>query len=417
MAFDGEGHGRRGGVTAMKETKDSTAKVVPMTAGQGELLPLRGPAQLNLFTKEPTPIPLLVDTKVEDELRISDEVVLARTGDASQLVLSGFGLFVSKKAERLLVRKGKDLLYEFPFYRLSEVTLASRGITISSDLIMELCERGIQINFLHGSGRPYAKITAPTLSATIQARREQFRALEDQRGIEFSKAVIGGKINNQRNLLLYFAKYMKQSAPDRYDSVTKVAATLKTLRQEILKVKGEEINQVRNALMGIEGTASRLYWEGVQQIIAERASFMGRVRRGATDEVNSMLNYGYGILYSQVWGAVVAAGLEPFAGFLHVDRPGKPSLVLDLVEEFRQPIVDRTVIAHVNRGESIRMENGLLSPDTRKALSEKILERPESRERYQGKSYQLRSIIQIQARNFAAFLRGEKTYRPFSFKW
>lgn len=174
---------------------------------------------------------------------------------------------------------------------------------------------------------------------------------------------------------------------------------------------------MRNALMGIEGTASRIYWEAVQNIIAERASFMGRVRRGATDEVNSMLNYGYGILYSQVWGAVVTAGLEPFAGFLHVDRPGKPSLVLDLVEEFRQPVVDRTVIAHVNRGEPMRMEGGLLSAETRKALSEKILARLESRERYQGKSYQLRSIIQIQAPNVAAFLKGERAYRPFTFKW
>jgi CRISPR-associated protein Cas1 len=401
----------------MEREEDSTAKVISIFPGHDEPLRFRNPAQLNLFTKEPTPIPVLIDRDVEDELRITEEVTLVRTGDASQLVLSGFGVFVSKQGERLLVRKGKNLLYEFPFYRLSEVTLASRGITISSDLIMELCDRGIQINFLHGSGRPYAKITAPTLSATIQARREQFRALDDQRGIEFSKAIIGGKLNNQRSLLLYFAKYMKQNAPDRYRAVTKIAAALKSLRQEALKVKGSDMGQVRNALMGVEGTASRLYWEGVQEIIAERASFMGRIRRGATDEVNSMLNYGYGILYCQVWGAVVAAGLEPFAGFLHVDRPGKPSLVLDLVEEFRQPIVDRTVIAHINRGEAIRMEGGLLSPETRKTLSEKILERLESKERYQGKTYQLRSIIQIQARNCAAFLRGERPYRPFSFKW
>jgi len=401
----------------MTTQENSTAKVISISDGFNEMFPFRNPAQLNLFTKEPTPIPVLVDREVDDELKITEEVSLVRTGDASQLVLSGFGLFISKQGERLLVRKGKELLYEFPFYRLSEVTLASRGITISTDLIMELSERGIQINFLHGSGRPYAKITAPTLSATIQARREQFRALDDQRGIEFSKAIIGGKLNNQRNLLLYFAKYMKQTVPDRYNSVIKIAATLKGLRQEAFKVKGTEIGQVRNALMGIEGTASRLYWEGVQEIIAERASFMGRIRRGATDEVNSMLNYGYGILYCQVWGAVVAAGLEPFAGFLHVDRPGKPSLVLDLVEEFRQPVVDRTVIAHINRGESIRMEGGLLSPETRRILSEKILERLESKERYQGKTYQLRSIIQIQARNCAAFLRGERPYRPFSFKW
>ncbi len=402
----------------MQPGEPSVLKSVPIgSTVVGEFPLLRRPSQLNLFSKEPTIIPLVIDRQVDEELKISDEVILARTGDASQLILSGFGLFVSKKAERLLVRKGKDLLYEFPFYRLSEVTLASRGISISTDLIMELCERGIQINFLHGTGRPYAKITAPSLSATIQARREQFRALEDRRGIEFSRAILAGKLNNQRNLLLYFSKYLKQSGNDRYESVVRSAEMLRALRQQVLNVKGDDIGQVRTVIMGIEGTGSRVYWEGVQKIIEERTNFMGRVRRGATDEVNSMLNYGYGILYTQVWGAVVTAGLEPFAGFLHVDRPGKPSLVLDLVEEFRQPVVDRTVIAHVNRGEAIRMEGGLLSAETRKVLSQKILERLESKERYQGKAYQLRSIIQIQARNFASFLRGERNYRPFMFKW
>lgn len=84
-------------------------------------------------------------------------------------------------------------------------------------------------------------------------------------------------------------------------------------------------------------------------LLADHVSFEGREHRGATDQVNAALNYGYGILYAQVWGAIMNAGLEPFAGFLHVDRPGKPSLVLDLIEEFRQPLVDRPVIAAFNK--------------------------------------------------------------------
>jgi CRISPR-associated protein Cas1 len=375
------------------------------------------PVQYNLFSKEPDILPQLIDRDVEEELRISDEIVLARTGDASQLILSGFGLFLSKKEERLLVRKGKELIYEFPFFRISELTIASRGITLSSDLIMELCERGIQINFLSGTGRPYAKITAPSLSATIQARREQMKALDDERGITFSKCIVAGKLNNQRKLLLYFGKYLKSISPERFQFIKKSADSLKDLEKQAKEVKGRTIVEVREILMGIEGSSSKIYWEGVQQIIEDKMTFFGRVHRGATDAINAMLNYGYGILYSYVWGAVISAGLEPFAGFLHVDRPGKPSLVLDLVEEFRQPVVDRTVIAHINRGEPIKMEGGLLSPETRKNLSQKILERLETKENYQGKKYQIRSIVQIQARNLAAFLRGEREYRPFSFKW
>src|SRR5207248_8007396 len=141
--------------------------------------------------------------------------------------------------------------------------------------------------------------------------------------------------------------------------------------------------------------------------VQDRAEFLGRASRGAQDEVNSLLNYGYGILYAQVWGAVLNAGLEPFAGFLHVDRPGKPSLVLDLVEEFRQPIVDRVVIAHVNLGEGIKMQDGLLDVETRSAIAEKVLSRLDAREPFEGKSYQARSIVQMQARRVASFVRRD----------
>ncbi len=397
------------------QTADGRArKVVPIREDVALPLP---PAQYDLFTGEPKILPIVVDRDFDDEYRVSDEIVLARSGDAAQLILSGFGLFMSKKSDRLIVKKGKDLLYEFPFFRLSEVTIASRGITLSSDLILELCQRGIQINFLQGTGRPYAKLVSPMLTATIHARREQIRALEDERGMHFSRLVVTGKLKNQRKLLLYFGKYLKKARPDSHTTLEEKAQLLQDHAKKAAAVEGASISEVRNELLGIEGVSGRIYWEGVQEIVKGKVEFFGRVHRGATDRVNSMLNYGYGILYSQVWGAVISAGLEPFAGFLHVDRPGKPSLVLDLVEEFRQPVVDRTVISHINLGETIGMEGGLLDATTRKDISQKILERMESRETYRKKRYQIRSIIQIQARALASFLRGEGSYHPFSFKW
>ena len=97
----------------------------------------------------------------------------------------------------------------------------------------------------------------------------------------------------------------------------------------------------RPALLNREGRAGAQYWAGVAALLDGKAAFAGREHRGTEDPVNAALNYGYGILQSQVWSAITLAGLEPFAGFIHVDRPGKPSLVLDLMEEFRQPVVDR----------------------------------------------------------------------------
>ena len=377
------------------------------------------PAQFNLFTGAAELIPIEIAEPAEEdrEIRVDEGISLVRTEDGSQLILSGFGLFLSKKSERLLVRKGKQVIYQFPFFRLTEVVVGSKGITISSDLLEEMCLRGIRLSFLDRSGKPYAMVTSPMLTATVQARREQILAFTDKRGLEFCKAVVLGKIKNQERLLRYFGKYIKKEAEDRFVRIEETASQLRALWKKVPAIDADCVNEARGTLMGTEGTAGRIYWEAVQEIIGHRVEFFGREHRGATDGVNSLLNYGYGILYSQIWGAVLNAGLEPFAGFLHVDRPGKPSLVLDMVEEFRQPVVDRTVIAYVNLGTSIGMRDGLLDADTRKNIGDKIVERLVATETYNGKQYQIRSIIQMQARRLAGFLRGDGAYKAFSFKW
>jgi CRISPR-associated protein Cas1 len=255
------------------------------------------------------------------------------------------------------------------------------------------------------------------LTATVQARREQIQALNDERSFIICRTVVEAKIHNQASLLQYFAKYLRNVNPLLFQEIVQIARELKSIRTKVRSLMSAKIQETRPVLMGFEGTAGRLYWEGVKKIVAEKTTFMGRAHRGATDVMNALLNYGYGILYTQVWSAVVLAGLEPFVGFLHVDRPGKPSLVLDLVEEFRQPVVDRAVIATINLGQSFEMEGGLLDAESRKNIAAKILDRLETKAALNGKTYQIRSIIQIQARNLAGFLRGEREYKPFRFKW
>ncbi|MEX0806088.1 MAG: CRISPR-associated endonuclease Cas1 [Candidatus Binatia bacterium] len=376
-------------------------------------------AQFNLFTGAAELIPVDVAEPAEEDrqMRIDEGISLVKSEDGSQLILSGYGLFLSKKSERLLVRKGKDVIYQFPFFRIKEVVVGSKGISLSTDFLEEVCLRGIRLSFLDFSGKPYAMLTSPMLTATVQARREQILAFTDKRGVEFSKAVVLGKIKNQERLLRYFGKYIKQQSEDRFSRIDAMAGQLRLLWKKVPVIDGSSVNETRGTLMGTEGTAGRIYWEAVKEIIGHRVEFFGREHRGATDGVNSLLNYGYGILYSQIWGAVLNAGLEPFAGFLHVDRPGKPSLVLDMVEEFRQSVVDRTVIAHINVGTNIGMKDGLLDADTRKNIGDKIVERLFATETYHGKQYQIRSIIQMQARKLSGFLRGEGAYKAFSFKW
>jgi CRISPR-associated protein Cas1 len=377
------------------------------------------PAQFNLFTGEAEPVPIEIDPLTEEgrERVLGEGVSMVQTPDGSQVILSGFGIFLSKKSERLIVKSGKKAIYEFPLFRMSEVVVASRGISLSSDLIEELCRRGIRMSFLSGGGKPYAMVTSPMLTATVITRREQILAFTDTRGLAFSKKVVEGKIKNQEKLLRYFGKYIKEADPDRFERIEQTTVRLREIRKKVDPLHGNCIEEARETLLGLEGNAGRLYWDGVKEIISQKVEFFGRERRGATDAVNSLLNYGYGILYSQVWGAVLNAGLEPFAGFLHVDRPGKPSLVLDLVEEFRQPVVDRVVISHVNLGQEVGMKEGLLDEETRKTFGARVLERLESVEAVSGKKYQIKSIIQMQARRLCTYLRGGAEYKPFTFKW
>jgi CRISPR-associated protein Cas1 len=113
------------------------------------------------------------------------------------------------------------------------------------------------------------------------------------------------------------------------------------------------------------------------------------------------------------------AGLDPYAGFLHVDRPGKPSLTLDFIEEFRQPVVDRTVIAMANKGMVFEQdEKKLLTKETRRCLAEKIFEHLDASALYEGKRQPLKTIMQIQARHLATFLRNERpVYEGFTMSW
>lgn len=332
------------------------------------------------------------------------------------LLLSDFGTFCGKRSERIVVRKSDDTEEEFPLFRVQEIIIAKQGVSISSDVIDEAVQRGIKLTFIDGTGRPYAMLTSPYLSAPAVTRRAQIAAFHNQLGVRLARTVVAGKLANQANLLKYFAKSMPDAESENRNQITSRAETIHSVRHKARLVEAEKIDDCRDTLMGLEGTAGREYWAAVELMLGSEI-FKGREHRGATDAVNAVLNYGYGILYAKVWAALLSAGLEPFAGFLHVDRPGKPSLVLDFVEEFRQPIVDRTVFVLLNRGAKIEMENNLLSADARRLVARRILERLQTEAEYAGQKLQLNSIIQAQARRLALFFRGEKAYRCFRFKW
>src|SRR5580658_1929235 len=388
------------------------------------------PARLHSLRKPPTPAQYnfisgsldVTPEQLDLGLPELDDVILPHDGtvtllateNGAQLLVAGFGLYLGKKSERLVVKQGKAVCAQVPFMRLQEVIVASRGVSFSSDLIEELCERGIRLACITSSGKPVALITSPMLTATVETRRAQLAAYESERGAALCRWIVAGKLHNQEKLLRYFAK-SREGEPRA--ELERTAKTLRRLRRSALGVDGGSPGEVRGELMGLEGTGGRMYWKQIVNVLPEGLGFSGRTHQGAADTVNAALNYGYGILTSHVWGAVMNAGLEPFAGFLHVERSGKPSLVLDLMEEFRQPVVDRPILSWLNKGGQLVLQKGMLDAASKESVASRVLLRLVAAEQHRGKQHQVRSIIQMQARLAASAVRGLRPYRSYSFKW
>jgi CRISPR-associated protein Cas1 len=350
------------------------------------------------------------------------------------LVVDEFGVHVGRHSERLQVMRigegtpSERMVQQAPLLHLETVVVAGRGISLSADAVQACTDRGIPIFFLDGLGRPYAALYSAGLTATVLTRRAQLAAIASgldraacaRRGVAVALAFAEGKMRNQANLLRYMGKYRKEADPDLFRELARCAQAVLAHLDGLKELAGAAgVDEIRFELLGIEGRAAQWYWKAIGQVLPEECGWPGRKGRGARDAINSALNYGYGILYSQVERALVLAGLDPYGGFVHVDRPGKPSLVLDLIEEFRQAVVDRTVFGLVNKRVRLEQdERGLLAKPTRRTLADKVLARLEGPARYERRRLPLRGIIQSQARHLATFLRGERErYDPFVAGW
>lgn len=173
----------------------------------------------------------------------------------------------------------------------------------------------------------------------------------------------------------------------------------------------------------MEGKSSIEYWTAISSVIDPELDFQSRSGRGAPDGVNAMLNYGYAILRGEIWRAVHLSALDPYAGFLHADRWGRPSLVFDLIEEFRQQIVDKTVFTIINRKEVTKKdftqdnEQCHIEDKARKKLISSILRKLDKEIMIKGEKTRWSSIIIQQAQLLAKYLAGKAEYKGFYLRW
>lgn len=327
------------------------------------------------------------------------------------LIVSERGAFVGLHGGRLRVSVKDEQLMDAPLLHLRSVQIVTRSASISAAALSACCENGIPVHFVDSFDGNYATVLSSRLTTVVETRRKQISAIDTTNGVEIARQIAIGKLRSQANNLRYLSRRLDDDLQQEFKLT---ALEVLDYTRPLEALESPSIDDIRAELMGIEGQCARRYWQALARLIPDEYEWPGRTGRHATDPVNSLLNYGYGILYGEVQNALMIAGLEPYVGLIHTDRPGKPSLTLDLIEEFRAPIVDRTVIGLVNRHYEVRYdENGRLERDFRKNYAEHILSRLNAQGAYQGKRYQLRSIIQLQARVLAAAMRGETSYESY----
>lgn len=338
------------------------------------------------------------------------------------LVIDSPGFSLGKKSVRIVVRYRDGSKQEVPIVDLDLVVVSARG-SISTDAIRLLSLNNIPVIFA-GRFSPYATTHPFFMHATVITRREQMRALYDERGAYLARMFCYATTMNKVRVLQYFAK--SRSYDSDLVGVLREHADRIRAYAEMIKNTSGSLDSIRMRIMGYEGEAASIYFDALRLLVPEDLGFGGRDKRPPRDPVNSVLSYGYTILNSICTLAISKCGLEPFAGFLHADRSGKHSLVLDLSEEFRQPFIDIMVVGLFSK-KSLDFEHFDYRDDGTVYLNDRgkpiFFDAFNNRLKMRvktpyGKQTTFRGAIMRQARNIVRFLLGIRNeYRPFIWRW
>jgi CRISP-associated protein Cas1 len=192
---------------------------------------------------------------------------------------------------------------------------------------------------------PLARLSAPVHALGTTGLRP-LQAVHDGSGLQLARTFVYGKLKNQRNLVKYYHKYRKRVDADFTQACADVERKFEALITEVRRfVPSGDYENGRHQLFAYEGQGGNLYWQMIRLLLDDDVEFVGRERQDATDLVNSLLNYGYGMLYPRMHEALLLAGLHPGIRLLHSFQDGKPTLTFDLIEEFCPQAVGRVVLA------------------------------------------------------------------------
>jgi len=331
------------------------------------------------------------------------------------------GAGLRKDGENVVAEIEGEERARVPFHMLASIVLFG-PIFISPSLIGACAAGGISVVILDRAGRFQARVEGP-VSGNVLLRRAQYRASETPEPVV--RSIILGKVANQRSVLMralrdHGANYAGDVRARIETSTDRMAHILR-----FVELSDASLERLR----GAEGEAANLYFQVFGHLIrvdAPRMQWHGRSRRPPLDPVNALLSFLYSLLAHDCRSAAEAVGLDPAVGFLHRDRPGRPSLALDLMEEFRPALADRLALSLINRRQLQntdfdQRDSGavLLSEAGRKTVLTAWQERKreERLHDFLGEKAPLGLVPFLQAQMLARHLRGDlDIYPPWFWK-
>ncbi|MGQ9518111.1 MAG: CRISPR-associated endonuclease Cas1 [Anaerolineae bacterium] len=246
------------------------------------------------------------------------------------------GAHIHKESRRLCVRKEGVLLQEIPMFKVDQVVLMG-NVGLTTPALKALLANNIDVVFLNQDGRYRGRLIGETPPHVALRMAQYQRAADARNTLSLARCIVRGKIENMYHSLQRW---------HRYHPTADIAQALARLQAGLLRVD-QTVDMP--ALLGIEGSTSGQYMHALGLLLTNpEMVFSRRVRRPPTDPVNAMLSFGYVILTRRMESTVQSVGLDPFLGFLHGVAYNRPSLALDLIEEFRPVIVDSVVLRCVN---------------------------------------------------------------------
>lgn len=329
------------------------------------------------------------------------------------------GAYLARDGQAVTVRVDGDVRLRVPLHNLGGIVCFGR-VSCSPWLMGACAEAGVAISFLSENGRFLASVQGFT-SGNVLLRREQYRRADDATSTAaIARTIVAAKIANTRTVVLRAVR--DNQGCDGRPVLEECAARLAQIASQ---ARGTELTDV---VRGMEGESAALYFGVFNHLItAQRETFAlkGRNRRPPLDPVNALLSFVYTMLLHDARSACEAAGLDSAVGFLHRDRPGRPSLALDLIEEFRPVLADRLVLSLINRqqvrpeGFRVLESGGVVMDDaTRKTVITSFQERKkdEITHPFLGEPTTVGLLVHLQARLLARHLRGDLDAYP-AFIW